>query len=202
MINKRIPLSLCFLALFGVLFISGCAGTAATMQKISSDRTVAAPEKGKAMVVFMRPSDFGGGITSSVFEIKNETPSFIGSVKANEKIAYQLKPGKYLFMVAAKNADFVAAELKAEKTYYVRVMPKMGRWVGQFSLYPMPIKHIYSEPFNEQLESCEWVEKTPAATDWLKSNMANIQSKYKNYYPKWINKSLLERPELLARDGK
>jgi len=202
MIIKKISAPLYFVSLLFMLFVAGCASNPTNMQKVQPGKVATTPEKGKAMVVFMRSSGFGGSILSNIFEIKNKKPILLGSVKAKEKITYQVEPGKHLFMVTGKNADFISAELKENKTYYVRVTPKMGRWIAHFSLYPMPINQIYSSHFKEQLESCEWVEKTPAAAHWANSNMASIQSQYREYYPKWIRKNLIERPELLARDGK
>jgi len=202
MMNKKANTMRYFSMLFFALLISGCASTPSIMQKSPQNSGVITPEKDKALVVFMRSSEFGGKFQSNIYEIKNRTPILLGSVKAKEKISYQVEPGKHLFMVAAKNADFMSAELKANKTYYVRVAPIMGRWIAQFALYPMPINQIYSSHFKAQLESCDWVEKTAAANDWVNKNMASIQAKYRKYYPEWISKNIIERPELLARDGR
>ncbi len=201
--NKQRNFQLLAAVLLSALFLSGCTGTVENMRVVPLDKIVAAPKEGKSMVVFMRPSDFGGAYRSSLFEIKkNNPPSLVGIVTAKEKVAYQLEPGKHLFMVMGKNVDFMLAELKANKTYYALVMPKMGRWIARFSLYPVPINQLYSSQFESKLNNCEWVEKTPASDDWLNSNMAGIQSKYKEHYAKWISKDLSERPQLLLQDGK
>lgn len=202
MSNKRRRAPSYFAALFFVLFLSGCASTATNMQMVPPDKITVAPEKGKSMVVFMRPSDVSGAAQSSLFEIKKDTPSLIGIIEAREKISYQLEPGEHLFMVVGKNTDFMSAELQANKTYYAHIMPKMGRWVGRFSLYPIPLNQLYSARLNERLESCKWVEKTAAANDWVNSNMADLQSKYKKHYAEWMKKDSSAKPKLLLQDGK
>jgi len=172
------------------------------MRAVPLNKVVTTPAEGQSVVVFMRPSDFGGAYRASIFEIKENNPLLIGIITAKEGIAYPLEPGKHLFMVMGKNVDFMSAELKENKTYYAVVKPKMGRWIARFSLYPMPINQLYSSQFKNSLKHCDWVEKTPAADDWLNSNMVSIQKKYKEHYARWLNKDPLKRPKLLPQDGK
>ncbi|PZN84509.1 MAG: hypothetical protein DM484_02725 [Candidatus Methylumidiphilus alinenensis] len=40
-------------------------------------------------------------------------------------------------MVVGENADFMEAELFANRTYYVNVAPRMGCWKARFSLNPL-----------------------------------------------------------------
>ena len=114
-----------FSILFLLLFLSGCAGPVANMQMVPFERIVSAPEKGKSMVVFLRPSGFGFAIQSSVFEITGDTPSLVGIVAARKRVSYQLQPGTHLFMVVGESADFMSAELEANKIYYALVTPRM-----------------------------------------------------------------------------
>ncbi len=202
MMNKKRGFSPYFAVLLLALFLSGCAGTVKNMRIVPPDRIVTAPGEGKSMVVFMRPSSFGFAIQSSVFEIKGDNPSLAGIVAAKKKVAYQLEPGKHLFMVVGESADFMLAELEANKTYYALVTPRMGMWKARFSLKPIHADELSSSQFSEWLEGCEWVEKSPASDNWASDNMASIQSKHKEYYTKWISKDLSERPKLLPQDGK
>jgi hypothetical protein len=150
----------------------------------------------------MRPDTLGYAIQSSVFEIKGEKPTLAGIVAAKKKVAYQLEPGKHLFMVVGESADFMSSELEANKTYYVLVTPRMGWWKARFSLKPVHANEINSSQFNEWLESCEWVEMTAASHNWASSNMTSIQSKHKEYIQKWMSKNSSDRPKLLSQDGK
>lgn len=190
--------AVCLLA----LFLIGCAGTVKNMRVVPPDRVVSAPEEGMSMVVFMRPSTLGYAIQSSVFEIKEDKPLLVGIVAAKAKVSYQLEPGEHLFMVVGESADFMSAELEANKTYYALVTPRMGAWKARFSLKPVHAGETSGSQFSEWKEDCEWVEKSPASDEWASANMASIQSKYEKYYKKWMGKDLSDRPRLLPQDGK
>ena len=105
-------------------------------------------------------------------------------------------------MVIGESADFMSAELEANKTYYALVTLRMGVWKARFSLKPIHSDALNSPQFNKWLAGCEWVEKTPDSENWANSNSSNIQSKYNKYYSKWMSKDLPERPKLLPQDGK
>jgi len=201
MANKKTVFLPYFTALLLVLLLSGCAGTVKNMRVVPLDQVATAPEEGKSRIVFMRPSSLGYAIQSSVFEIKKGNPSLVGIVAAKKKLSYSLEPGKHLFMVVGESADFMSAELKADKTYYALVTPRMGLWKARFSLKPIHSGELNSSEFKEWQANGEWVEKSPASDNWAMSNMPSIQSKYKEYYADWMSKSPVERPKLLPQDG-
>jgi len=201
MMNKKMVFSPYFTVLLLALFLSGCAGTVKNMRTVPLDEVVTAPEEGKSRVVFMRPSGIGYAIQSSVFEIKKDNPSLVGIVAAKKKLSYSVEPGKHLFMVVGESADFMYAELQADKTYYALVTPRMGVWKARFSLKPVHAGELNSAEFKEWQTSGEWVEKSPASDNWANANMASIQSKYKEYYADWMEKGASERPKLFPQDG-
>jgi hypothetical protein len=86
--NKNKEFRTRFSALLFALLLSGCAGTVKNMQSVPPDRVVNAPEEGKSMVVFMRPSSFGFAVQSSVFEIKENKSSLVGIIAAKTKVSY------------------------------------------------------------------------------------------------------------------
>ena len=182
-------------------FLTGCA-TSSKMQAVSPEQAQAVPEAGTSLVVFMRPSNFGGAVQSSVFEIKEGDPELIGIVSANTKVAYQAEPGEHLFMVIGESADFMSAELEAGKTYYALVTPRMGVWKARFSLDPVHAAELGSEDFDDWFGQCTWMENTPASEGWARENANSIYSKYTKYYADWMEKSAAERPRLMAEDGK
>jgi hypothetical protein len=188
-------------ALALVMALSGCAGSVKHMRPVSPDQVVTRPDPGKSMVVFMRPSGIGFAIQSSVFEVRDETSSLMGIVAAKKKVACQMQPGEHLFMVIGESADFMSADLEAGKTYYALVTPRIGVWKARFSLKPVHADELQSEKFQEWLNGCEWVEKTPDSDQWAASNMSSIQSKRVKYYEKWMSKDASERPRLLPQDG-
>ncbi len=184
------------------LILSGCAGSVKNMQAVPPERVVTAPDEGKSMVVFMRPSGIGFAIQSSVFEVKENTPSLVGIVAAKTKVSYQVAPGKHLFMVVGESADYMSAEVEANKTYYALVTPRMGVWKARFSLKPVPGADLDSSKLNGWLNGCKWVEKSQESEAWERGNIASVKEKHSDYYPKWMEKDAAEQPKLLPGDGR
>jgi hypothetical protein len=192
-----------FLAIsLAAMMLSGCAGAVKSMRAVPPDQAATSPVQGKAMVVFMRPATLGFAIQSSVFEVKQDEPMLVGIVAAKKKVAYQVNPGKHLFMVVGESADFMSAELDADKTYYALVTPRMGMWKARFSLKPVSAAELQSPDFNKWYGACEWVEKIAAADTWATENMPSIRSKQDAYYTKWMNKDSTARPMLHPEDGR
>ncbi len=185
--------------------IGGC--TSSLMQKsVINSSTIPAEKSEYAQIVFMRPSSFGGAIQSSVFDLKHNKNQlsddvFIGIVSANTKVLYGAEPGFHLFMVIGENADFMQANLKAGKTYYALVTPRMGWWKARFSLKPLHSNDLASEDFKDWLESTDWYENTNASRQWAIDNWESIQNKKIEYLVKWENKSELEKDELTLKES-
>lgn len=152
--------------LVAMIVLAGCAGTVKHMEAIEDEQTVFAPEAGKAMIVFMRPSGFGFGIQSSVFRVVVPAPDLAGIVAAKMKVAYQVNPGEHLFMVIGESADFMSAEVEGDKTYYALVTPRMGVWKARFLLKPVKRPDQNREQPDEWLEACYWAVETPEAEAW------------------------------------
>ncbi|MGH8617348.1 MAG: hypothetical protein ACREUW_06615 [Burkholderiales bacterium] len=185
-----------------VLLLSGCAGSVVNMREVPADRAVATPQPGKAMVVFMRPSGLGFAVQSSVYEVRGNEVALVGIVAAKTKLAYQSEPGNRLFMAVGESADFITANLQANKTYYVTVEPRMGLWKARFSLEPIGKGKLATAEFENDLKECKWVEKSEASDKWAADNMESIQSKRVEYYADWLKKPDNERLVLLAEDGR
>lgn len=188
--------------LFLLLMLSACSGSVKNMRRVPTNRIASVLEAGKSMIIFLRPSGLAYAIQSSVFEIKGDKPTLVGIIAAKKKVSYQLEPGKHLFMVIGENADFMSANLEANKTYYALISPRMGLWKARFSLQPIHTNKLKSAEFIAWLKGCERVEKTSDSDKWAISNMPSIQSKYHEYYAEWVNKVLSEKPHLLSQDGK
>ncbi len=189
-----------------VLPLTGCVTTTEYMTR--SPISSPTPESGKALVVFMRPSRYGGAIQASVYEATTPENKFIGIVSSKTKIAYQADPGKHLFMVIAENADFVNATLDAGKTYYILVSPRMGMWKARFSLLPIhddpaAAYSLRSDDFREWQADTRFVEKSPAAEAWFRANAASVAEKRNGYWKRWETSSPEQQAELtvLSSDG-
>jgi hypothetical protein len=203
--NKYLSVCLCLLLV--AMIFSGCAtrkvaGPIKNMQQVTADKISTVPEQGKSMVIFLRPNTLGYNVQSSVFEMKGETPLLVGIVAAWKKLVYQLEPGEHLFMVVGESADFMSADLEANKIYYALVTPRMGAWKARFSLQPIHKEQLGTTQFNEWLTGCEWVQKSSESDTWANENMPSIQTKYNAFYKKWMEKDASERPKLIQQDGK
>lgn len=158
---------------------------------------VTAPPADKAVVVFLRPSTFAFGIQSSVFDVTENPPTFIGIVSSTSKIAYASPPGARRFMVVSESADFMDAELESGKTYYSLVTPRMGAWKARFSLRPV---HSGDSELDEQLQSCTWIDNTPSSIEWARRAEANVVRKRDENLPRWLEKD--DRPKLYILDAR
>ena len=181
---------------------SGCAGKVRNMSVAPAGKTIEAPQKGKAQVVFMRPSSFGFFIQSAVFKMSNDKPSIIGIVAAKKKVSYEVEPGEHLFMVTGESADFMSAKLEAGKTYYALVTPRMGANKARFSLKPIHAAELNTKKFNSWLNSCQLVEVSQDTHMWANKNSNSVQAKYNRYYPVWTQKPISKKPRLSPEDGK
>ncbi|GAB3027652.1 hypothetical protein GCM10027285_07250 [Oleiagrimonas citrea] len=191
-------------ALAVALMLGGCMSSLMT----KTPGAAPSPEPGKALVIFMRPSSFGGAIQSSVYDTGKQGDDFIGVVSAKTKLAYQADPGTHLFMVVAENGDFMNATLDAGKTYYVLVSPRVGVFKARFSLLPIhndpAAKYsLQSQRFQSWKSETSFVVKTPAADQWYAEHKASVNAKQAEYMQKWNRASAQQKAELTlhAADG-
>lgn len=196
---KKLIISM--LSILIMLVLSGCSGSVSNMQVANPGEKITPPKEGSAKIVFLRPSSFGFAIQSSVFEIKNNRPEIVGIIAAKKKMSYELMPGKHTFMVVGESADFMNAELEANKTYYALVTPRMGLWKARFSLAPVSSIEYNTPEFTKSLDECELVVPNLSTKTWAQNNFDSVQSKYTEYYQKWMEKDVNSRPLLSISDG-
>lgn len=182
------------------LLASGC-GTVKYMQEMPAGSTVQAPKPGKAMVVFMRSTFVGQAITASLFEIRNDNPELVALVANNTKVAYEVDPGKRLFMVVSESADYMSADVAANRTYYAFVIPRMGAFRARFSLAAVNRGGDKSQDAQSCLKSCRLVQKSSESDAWARENMSDIRSKHAQNYSRWNQKPSNEKPHLSPGDG-
>jgi len=188
-------------ALCALVMVSILGGCMSSMM-VKQPGAVPKPDADKALVVFLRPSSFGGAIQASVYDTHGTGNEFIGIVSSKTKLA------RHLFMVVGENADFMNADLDAGRTYYVLVSPRIGWWKARFSLLPIhkdrAAKYsLESERFRNWMSETEYVVKGPAALQWYSENKASIDSKQQQYMRDWQKTTPEHQAELTlhARDG-
>jgi hypothetical protein len=178
------------------LFLVSCGGS--NYMALSTAKVQATPEM--ATIVFYRSTKFGGGIKSAIFDVTNpQKTEFFGSLFSRSKIAVQVPPGDYTFMVMGENADFAYASVEAGHIYYIAVMVRMGFGKARFSLNPVSKKE-FSDPSFSKVDVCKLYEKTPEADAWYTKHKADVEARRAKYYEKWMSKPESDRPHLLATD--
>lgn len=176
----------------------GCAGPVKNMSAVANVSLAAQPNE--AVVVFMRPSSYGAGFQSSVFEVAPDQPArLVGIVAAKKKVAYRTRPGDHMFMAIGESADFMQARLEAGKVYYALVTPRMGWWEARFSLRPVHVADRGS--LAAWQGDTEWVELNADSAQWASDNAADIEEKRAKYLPEWSQKAPLDQPVLRSDDG-
>lgn len=191
--------------LLAALVLSACGGVKSSHMS-RAERGIE-PGADKAVIVFLRPSGYGGGVQSSVYDV-SKGQEFVGIVSAGTKVAHAVTPGKYLFMVIGENADFMDAEVEAGKTYYVLVSPRTGFFKARFSLLPIhsdsAAKYsVQSERFAAWQRDTYWVEPGASAQQWYAGAKKSVDQKRITYLRKWRARSAADKAELYlhARDG-
>jgi hypothetical protein len=186
--------------------LSGCMSSKMVRSDAMDHAPVPAP--GKAMVVFLRASSYGGAIQASVYDTGAESDQFIGIISSKTKIAWQADPGDHLFMVIGENADFMIAHLDAGKTYYALVSPRMGVWKARFSLLPIhtDVSAKYSTQsadFREWMQATAWVSNSAESEQWFRENASDVREKKNDYMRKWDAAAPVQHEELTlnANDG-
>ncbi|WP_066016659.1 hypothetical protein [Endozoicomonas atrinae] len=177
------------------LFITGCASN--HMTEVSETEATLTPDQGKALVHFMRPSVLGGAIQSTVYD----GTEYLGTVSSQTRLAYQADPGKHMFMAIGESADFLEADLAAEKTYYVIVAPRMGVWKARFSLNPASGK-ASQEQIDEWFASTKEVKPNQNGYVWAKEKEQDIQELHDRYLPAWHSKADHKKQRLTSESGK
>ena len=167
-------------------FFVGLSSACATMSShmtVQEGNPELKPEAGKALLVFMRPSSYGGAVQATIYD----DTTYIGTISANTKIAYQADPGPHMFMVIGESADFMQADLKAGKTYYARVSARMGFWKARFSFNPEN-GGTPPEELNRWLTETKLTTSNETGKKWAEENKSSIMQKHAEYLPVWKNK--------------
>lgn len=191
--------SIKILALLSVFLLGGCAGSSSYMRDVAPEAANYSAQSDRALIVFMRPSGLGFAIQSSVFEIVDGNPVFLGIVSAKAKVAHYMEPGAKRFMVVSESADFMDATLDPGKVYYALVTPRFGVWKARFSLRPIRTADLQTEEFAGWYKDTRWVENLESGSNWANANLPSIREKMAGNLPKWEQKG--DRPILAADDG-
>lgn len=179
-----------------VLLVAGLQGCNSDLMVKPASNVVPAPKPDKATIVFMRSSFVAGAIGVEMFEIENGKLEFIGSLPNGSKIAHQTNPGKKVYMAYGQAADFMIANVDANKTFYSIVRPNWG--TGGFA--PTPVRKSGPSDYNMGIaEFKQWRDGTdllevgPKAKAWFAENKEKYDAIYKDYWARFQTKSPSEK---------
>ena len=179
-------------AIMLVVFLTACKSS--LMEPVTEQQITNVPQE-QARVVFIRSSFFGQAIQSSVYDVTDGTPKFIGIISNDTQVVFDSTPGEKMFMVVGESADFLKATLDKSETYYAVVTPRMGVWKARFSLHPVRNKgteakfYYGSDEFKKMLKAATYATAGEKAMNWAVKNQEDIQEKYAEYLPDWKSKS-------------
>jgi hypothetical protein len=180
-----------------IFIISGLFGCASPKMNLSVPvSSVVKAEQDKALVYFIRPSSLGFKVHAAVYDDEN----FIGIMPYNQKLPYLVKPGEHLFMVVSEAADFLKADLLPGKTYYIKIMPRMGAWRARFSLVPITKADMANPEVQKWIKDARLIQNNDDAYKWAKENHPSVLNKKKAYFEKWMSKPENDRPFLKQTD--
>jgi hypothetical protein len=109
------------------------AATPAAPAAAPAAPTAAAPDAGKAMVIFYRPSRFVGG---AVGFIVREGTTELGKLRSGKYFTVQVTPGKHTYVVHSEAKDELTIDADAGETYYVEGEIGVGVLVGHPHIKP------------------------------------------------------------------
>jgi hypothetical protein len=118
-------------SLFGVL-LCGCAYSKGTTGRREALK-ITMPAAGKAKVVFVRPSSYGGAVAFNV----HDGDKLIGVLPGNSYFVYECEPGHHLFSSSMEDVAMLDANLLAGRIYYAKVAAVMGWVTAQVNMYSL-----------------------------------------------------------------
>jgi hypothetical protein len=191
-------------------FMVGCAAVPQKPQAVEIDPAtrITKPGPGKALVYFMRTSNYGWMMPAPIFD----NDKYVGSIvmeqgtsafapKKKTHIAYETDPGKHTFTVYAENVDFLPAELAAGKTYHVQVRPVMGIWKIRFYLTPQQ-GQLPQPELDEVIAQAGQLSPTEDGRQWAAANTADYQKTKAEWWEKYQARPASERLELRPEHGR
>ena len=96
-------------------FLSGCVGSHPTRFMQVGAVKLAAPEAGKVLVNFHRPSAYGDAQDCPIFDAT--TGKMIGNIRGKQLFQYQCPPGERMFIGWGEHKSAVKCSLAADKVY-------------------------------------------------------------------------------------
>ncbi len=142
--------------IFMLLIVFLLAGCGASSQMITPEKApVLTPKSGSALLVILRDTWFGGGVT--FFNYLDG--KLIGETQGNTYLVKEVAPGPHYVMVASENTAVAYLNFQPRKRYFLREGVAMGVWRARSSGFtPVPTAEAM-----ESIKNCTYLQLDPAA---------------------------------------
>jgi hypothetical protein len=151
-----------------VLLLAGCVAHSDWMAPVAARSPLRAPPNA-ALVVFVRPSAYAGGMLVPIID---ENGRFLGEAGPKTHFAVVTPPGDHVFIGWMENTSAVRTRLVAGKTYYVEIGPRWG-------LLKPRVHLLAVTPRSKSWEKlAEWLADTEEMTPDLAGGQAALDRKH------------------------
>jgi hypothetical protein len=195
--KARMPKTLA-IAILLTLAGLGCGGQRIPRMSFlpRADQHELVPSKGKALMVFLRPSRYGGKVPAILWR---DGPEFIGVLTWRTYLAIELDPGSHTFMVQSETGDFLEANLEADKTYFAVVRARPGWNRARFSLSATAPETEDWMRVPEYLAAAREAVTNNVVEEWAAGQRERAALIWETKHPEWMGK--IDRPAILAEWG-
>lgn len=151
-----------------LLLFVGCAAHSDWMAPVAARSPLRAPPNA-ALVVFVRPSSYAGGMLVPIID---ENGRFLGEAGPKTHFAVVTPPGDHVFIGWIGNTSLVRTRLLAGKTYFVEIGPTWGVLKPRVQLLAVT-------PRSKSWEKlAEWIAETDQMTPDLAGGQAAFDRKH------------------------
>lgn len=177
------------------LSLCACSGNV----EVVENQTIPPIRTGSAQVVFMRSSQVNPLTTPTLYDVTSGKLKLIGDVPNGTKMAVDLPPGDYVFLVRSNaNAEFMMASVSPNKRYHVVVIPYA--YIA-FALRPVRRSNgefLYtSDRVFELMNDTKLVRSVPSDSD--EADRKKAEEIYQQAWPKWQGKTADEKNQATLR---
>lgn len=109
-------------------------------------------------------------------EKAGDSIKLVGIASSGTKIQYEVAPGEHSFVVGGQSSHYLKANVQAGKSYYVRVVTKMGIVKARFRLLAQKGGELPAAI--EKASTIRTVKANASAAGWFAENKVSMQNKY------------------------
>ncbi len=124
----------------------------------------------------------------------------VGTLTANEKIAYVTEPGKHSFQSFGTLSRFMDAELEAGKVYYVEIEPHLAGLIVVmywYTFHPAEPAKVETMEFKKLYNECAYVQFDNPGAEITGAGAKNILEDF----AEWEKKSNVDKTIMRTTNG-